>query len=430
MSLVNATSPANTLQGVVTGPSTLVPSEFALRRGYEGPQVIIEWDDPLDPGSIVSFRLVRRLFGFPQDETDGDIVFDGAPAANFIADLDVVACKCYFYKLFSLTVLGDVVTAAFVEGHIIPLETGFYGRKLWALMASLYVVKDQGLEDPTEIRRPLLEGPGATPEVYNFGEDGALLRGPLERLLRLIGPMLDEAKGLVDCFPAQLDVDSSCISTLEGVAALLGLGLNKELAPEGMRNEVRLQVPFLKLKGTIPGLEARFRSVSGLTPIVHEQCNDLLVANDLTTTSPGFTLSEAANIGGPDNELYYSPGYVDNVVPYWLWFTVFANLPAGGGVNEVTAKKWCRSIDDSSPSCHKGFLTLVSDDPEAIGIGMVDEDDTAISDDFSDTIPVAIVDVATDEQIADASKWLIFSDPTKTMSANNWTSVIAAPTFP
>jgi hypothetical protein len=430
--LVNATSPQNTLGGVLVGPPALVPLTFSVRRGYEGPQVIIEWGEPYDPPSVLSVSLVRRLFGFPTGPTDGVVVFTGGPVDTIVSDVDVEPCRCYYYKLFVTAQNGDVVVSLSTQGDVIPLESGYYAAKLWDLIPELYKTQDKGLDEPESIRRALVEGTdGITPEVFNIGQDGSVQRGPLQRLFHLIGPLLDEAKGLIDCMIHQIEVDEACIPQLEGLAALLGLKLNKELTPERMRSEVHNQVPWLKIKGTIPSVESRITAVSGLVPQVHEQCEDVLYTNDLTRTTPAFTLSEIAALGSIDDELYYTIGY-DDRPPFWLWYTVYVTLTAGYVLDLPTLRKWCAAIEESSPSCHRGFLTIdtfgIDADTMPIALNDVSDGDE-IEDGMDDTFPVVFAEATSDSQIADPSLWLIISNPARLLNAPNWTAVFAAPSY-
>jgi len=418
------------LAGVEAGIARFLPTDFSVRRGYEGPQIIIEWGEPLSTLDVVSIRLVRRRFGFPLHELDGDIIFDGPPADTILSDRDVVECICYYYKLFVFLTTGAILVSIDLQDDVIALSTGYFRQKLFDLLPNLYVISDKPLNEAFDPRLALLEGTdGISPEVFNLGMDGSQNFGPVRRLINLWGPMLDEAKGLIDCFPNQLDVDDSCIPELEGIAALLGLPLNKELSPQGMRNEVRNQAEFIKQKGTIPGLIARFRSVSGLTPVIREQCNRLLISNDPSRTSPLLVPSEGANLGTADDELYYSVGYYEDIQPFWLWYSVFVTLV--GGLNEPTGRKWCLAVEEASPACHKGFLYIRDDNDDTIEVGQLDEaeaDDNFTDDD--DAMPVVFAEVLTDEVIPDVSKFLIVSDVTKLTSANNWTAVTASPTLP
>ena len=411
----------------------LLPSVFTIRRGYEGPQVIIEWNAPTGSSSIVSFRLVRRRFGFPETEIDGDIIFDGPPGANKISDINVEACICYFYKLFSFPIGGGVVVSPQTQGFIIPLQTGFFAPKMFELMPEVYKLNDKGIGEAVSPKRALLQGtaPGDV-EVFNFGEDGSVLRGPLQRIFRVWGPALDEGKGLIDCFPTQIDVDTSCLPELEGIAALLGLVLNKELSPENFRNEARDQVENLKLKGTIPGIQNRLRSVSGLDAIITEQCNLVLISNDPDRISLTFDPVALCNINTALDEIFRSVGFFDNTTPFWLWFNVFLDIDLATFVlDESLARKWCIAIDESSPACHQGFLFVrTAIDSDTIPFTFVDvfEDFVVFND--VELMVFVIVEVFFDEQVANAAKWLVFNDVTKLTNTADYTAVFATPTVP
>ena len=46
-------------------------------------------------------------------------------------------------------------------------------------------------------------------EWVNLGEDGTVLKGQLQRFLKLVSFVLDEAKGAIDAFPVMLNVDKT-----------------------------------------------------------------------------------------------------------------------------------------------------------------------------------------------------------------------------
>lgn len=406
----------------------LLPAFLTVRRGYEGPQLVIEWDEPADAASLTSIKVVRRLYGFPQDENDGLAVYDGSPlGGGVVADLNVEACRCYYYKLFvEVTATGLYQSDKNNEGFAIPLQTGYFAEKTFELLPESWKVSDKGLEQVEEVRLALAEAPfsGSFPEVFNIGEDGTVLKGPLRRLLKIIGPMLDEPKALLDCLTDQLDVDDATLGNLRHLATLLGLELNTELSPEKQRNEVRLQVEFLKLKGSIPGIQARLRSVSGLTAEVRELCHDVFITNDLACTSLGFTASEMAYWNGLNNEVCFTVGHPDTP-PFWLWYKVFLDLPNGFELNEATARKWCKAVDEASPVCHKGWLVVTDTYDEPIPVGLADE--ASDSDAFDEPLPVAIAEQATDVVTAFPALWLIVNDETKLTNTNNYQAVVAVP---
>ena len=47
------------------GLERYVVRSLALRRGFEGPQVLAAWEAPPEPGRVEWIRLVRRFLAFP-----------------------------------------------------------------------------------------------------------------------------------------------------------------------------------------------------------------------------------------------------------------------------------------------------------------------------------------------------------------------------
>lgn len=405
------------------------PADFVVRRGHEGPQIVISWGASESVVGASSFILVRRLFGFPMDETDGLVISTTAPGPLSQSDRAVIHCKCYFYKLFIVLAGGEVVSSSRVQGEVVALETGFYARKMFSLLPSFDQRRDR--ESPDQLALVETADP-VTAEVFNIGEDGTEPRGPLERLFRIIGPAFDEAKGLIDCVPDQIDVDEACLTPLAGLARLLGLELNRELDPRRMREDVRNQVAYLKLKGTIPGLQARLRAVSGIDPVIDEHCDDLLISNDPSTTSPTFTLAEVESIGGPLDALFRSVGFSAGIPPFWLWFTVFMDIPEDFVLTESLATKFCIALRESSPMGHRGFLTIRTvDDEDEVATTFTDSTTDAIGlPEDLDTISSSFTESVTDEQVANAAKWLITNDEAKLTNTPDWTAVVAGLTLP
>ena len=198
-----------------------------------------------------------------------------------------------------------------------------------------------------------------------------------------------------------------------------------------MRNEVRLQVTNLKAKGTIPGIQSRLRSVSGLDSVVEEQCDWILYANDPERTSLGFTPGEIANIGGPGEQIKYSPGYASDIPPFWLWYSIYITIdPDTFLLTESLARKWCIAIDETSPTCHKGFLTVVTDNEDVIPVTFVDDYSDELFTDDDEAMPLGMDEEYWDEQIPNIANWLITNEETDLTNTADWSAVVATPTVP
>lgn len=408
------------------GPTTgsALPTSFVVRRGFEGPQIYVEWNLPVATGLVTNMVLVRRLFGFPRTYTDplATIVWQGSVQAKTVSDLNVVAGTCYYYKLFIAINDGTVISSTDLQGFAIVLPTGYFAEKLWALLPEFFKNADKRKDLNGATRLALIQGVGSTAEVFNLGEDGTVLKGQLRRLFKIYGPLFDEAKGLIDSLIDQLDFDKSTLPNLGFLSQTLGLDLNTELSPEKMRNEARAQIDYLKIKGTKPGLIARLRSVSDADPTISEQYNNILFANDPTRTSLKFTAAEVQGISSPNDIIDRSVGYPDKA-PFWLWFNVFMNSPDNIALDEVTVRKFCIAMNESAPVCHRGDLYVTGTTNDAVSVEMTDSqlDDEAEEDD--DTMIVSLEDSISDQAVYDTTKVLIYSDNTKTFNAPNFGAV-------
>lgn len=113
---------------VITPPTLLDdpdnPFQFVIRRGYEGPQIIASWVNDLD----LTFKLVRKLLDYPQDDTDGEAVYENN-GSNY-ADLWVVDQRVYYYTLFGELdpVNNPSVFTAVGQAHVLAIDNqGFVG---------------------------------------------------------------------------------------------------------------------------------------------------------------------------------------------------------------------------------------------------------------------------------------------------------------
>jgi hypothetical protein len=75
---------------VVSGDPRLVQNT-RIRRGLEGPQLIVEWDAPAQITTAMEIRVVRKKFEFAANPFDsqGTVVFEGPADAGFVTDIDL-----------------------------------------------------------------------------------------------------------------------------------------------------------------------------------------------------------------------------------------------------------------------------------------------------------------------------------------------------
>lgn len=329
--------------------------ELRLRRGLEGPQLILTWKVPADTTDIEAIVVVRKKYEFPATVGDGLIVFDGPPADGFVTDLDLAPCTCYYYTVFTKTFGGDYLHHVTTQAAELAIETGFFAKKLFNMLPDMYVIGDKRLEEGGVGRLTLTKiFDSLSSEFFNLIEAGEKSRGELERFLRVVAVELDIVKGLIDCLPSQFDVDDTCCKNLQAMAALLDLQLNTEFPCIKQRNEIKSQVPILQKKGTKASIEARARAISGLPTRIQEWCGNILITNRLSRTTVRLDVG-SQNYGLPGDTTDYTPGGEKTFTS----FTVFFMLECDDCLDKPVVLKLERELPRLYPVCRTGHLVFV-----------------------------------------------------------------------
>ena len=115
------------------------PFPFILRRGYEGVQLVLNWNVP--PLVCDEIRIVRAMDRWPENIHDGKlIVSDSYPFTIFThSDLTVGAYNVYYYVLFARRKADGAWVAPYgYRAKEFPLPTGYFKNKLWDLLPLVY----------------------------------------------------------------------------------------------------------------------------------------------------------------------------------------------------------------------------------------------------------------------------------------------------
>lgn len=345
----------------------LLAQKVRIRRGLEGPQLILEWDRPLDTPLGATIKVLRLLYEFPDNPFIGDVVFEGPADNGFVADLALEPCKCYYYTIFTHTVLDDTWRySPATQAAELAIETGFFANRLFELLPNLYILGDKILDGTITAKDdsvyPLFPVFDATDhEWFNIHENTnpdvePKKRGPLNRFLKDIALEPDIVKGLADCFPTIFDVDETCCGNLQALAGIVALDINKEFSCGRQRDEIKEQVAILKVKGTKTAIKARGTLITGLETEIQEWCGNILITNRLDRTSlrfpnPGF--SEKYRLFGDDTS--YTPG---NGIGFTR-FSIFFKLLCDSCVSETEVDKINRVMPSEFPVCHIGDFNFV-----------------------------------------------------------------------
>src|SRR5579885_2274203 len=299
--------------------SPLIAQNVRIRRGLEGPQIVLEWDAPKTIPLGAYIRVVRLLYEFSTNPYIGEVVFEGPAAAGFVADLNVEACKCYYYTIFTWTPDFVFTFSPSTQASELAIQTGFFANLLFNLLPNIYVLGDKLLDQDKNAQADAVFAlqPTFDPvnhEWFNIHENtdpsvAPKKRGPLNRFMKGIAVEFDIVKGLIDCFSTLWDVDNTCCGNLPALGSILALDVNQEFSCSRQRAEIKEQVAILKVKGTKTAVKARGTLITGLETEIQEWCGNILISNRLDRTSlkfpnNGFGLRYKL----PGDDTSYTPG--------------------------------------------------------------------------------------------------------------------------
>lgn len=350
---------ANPLIGWWMGQMNLLAPDFAVRtmeikRGLEGPQLILRWEAPSVPEMIDELRLVRKMYDFPYHVGDGKVVWSsttGLDEGAFYSDLDLDDCRCYYYAMFSHRPgYGDWVTSTQAVAAALAIKSGdFFPEKLWKNLPDAYILGDkkQSLLESERGRIILSPVQAEDGEWFNLYENGETPKGELQRYLKLAGTEFDYARGLIRCMTTLMDVDETCCEILPHLARLIGLDLNTELPCSLQREEIKREVFVLKWKGTEIGVAAKARAIARLETRVVARCDQILIFDKLDSGFLPFTDAEKLVFGTPDDGAFYFAGgeYA------YRRIGILFEIPCDGCLDEGTVQKLNRVMPDYLPAC-------------------------------------------------------------------------------
>ncbi|MFQ5647264.1 MAG: hypothetical protein ACE5GM_10060 [bacterium] len=122
-----------------------VLEKFEVTRGYEGPQIKLEWKF-FDSNDIDALKIVKKIGAYPLHVSDGILAWEDT-ISGFYADLEVTAGELYYYTIFiQLAGQTEWVFSQKGMGKALALQTGYYENKLWELLPEIYRIHDEQKE--------------------------------------------------------------------------------------------------------------------------------------------------------------------------------------------------------------------------------------------------------------------------------------------
>lgn len=328
-----------------------------IRRPTEGPQLILEWDGPLEVGSADLIRIVRKLYDFPMHHEDGKVIYEGPPQAGRFVDLDLIECKCWYYAIWTRrATTGDWVNTQDTSAAGVPIKSGHHlGMNLIGLFPETYLLRDKK-QDKVETGYTVLtmaQDP-ETGEWRNLYETGEA-RGEFARYLKSFGVELDYAKGLVDCLPTQFDVDETCCENLQAIADMLGIQLNNEWSCSLMREEIKKEKFIQRWKGTPLAFEAKARAISRLRAEVLPTWPNIVCSNTPGRGSFQFSLEAAVKF-----RQYGDPNaYVIGDLYWQRLYILYLFLDIDSCIDQAIVEKLNRELPRYRPVCVRHNMRFV-----------------------------------------------------------------------
>ena len=129
----------------VTGiPGDGFLGDFIVKRGFEGPQILIQWTPP-DDVILDEQLLIRKLGSWPENIDDGHVlVHEITPfTVAYYSDREVDPGVVMYYALFGRQILtGNWSTARRMRDKTFAIQTGYFCDKVWELFPRLYHTAD------------------------------------------------------------------------------------------------------------------------------------------------------------------------------------------------------------------------------------------------------------------------------------------------
>jgi phage tail-like protein len=334
----------------------LIAQDFEVRRAFEGPQIVITWEDPIKVHLLDKVRLVRKEFDYPQDINDGVMLYEGL-AQKYYSDKDLKENTYYYYTLFSHRVADDTwYFAAEVQGFSVALDTLQFLQRLWYWVPDVHRDLDRkdgvlfALQELQRIVEPFLG------ETFHLNEDGKIDRGQLQRFLRLLEIELGTAKGFTDNLETCIDVDRAPENLLPYLAGITGADINWDIPLPRRRLEIRYAISVYRTKGTAPGIERQVWTVTGYHALVDPWYDNLLFTNDPNTTTAPLADDVVAW------KLYESYGdpiarVIDpNGMFFFKNFGIFARMDPRAILTQAQVDKINRILGDFIPALSRADL--------------------------------------------------------------------------
>jgi hypothetical protein len=273
----------DSLYGYLAPPPLRVDPFTAIPVSYSAIQ--LSWTKP--SGTVLGFRIVKNMYGFPVDQDDGSIILDttaGWPGSN-LSDSSVTPGRYHYYGFYCLTDTStDTWVRSGLTGCLMPSDYHSSARML-NLVPSFYL---SNINQENE----LAADPTGNPFLASF--------------MSVIGWGMDYLRTQYDTYLNVNNPWTVPVNDLHNLAAELDLNINPDIHPYTLRKAVLYNAPVNKSKGTEPGIEMELSALTGWDADITTGVN-LLLDNDQSyqadpayadwTSAQAYTVSERVTYG-------------------------------------------------------------------------------------------------------------------------------------
>lgn len=272
----------------VTVPSSIAEitiSDLVCRRGVEGPQIILTWTKPYKYSELSDIRIVRKMGGFPINETDGKIVLNTINTQlEYYTDFPKYGPEYFYYKFFhkwGTRWISTPLTECVELAHDTRIE---WKDKFYKELPELYRAWDKKKFGSNQV---ILESSDLDiNEKILLAEDGKTEQGELQRFLKLFNTFFNELLALTRAIGTRNglgivhDIRRTKPKYLDFISKLFGWNFNYDLPTIAGRNEVISLPDIYRQKGRADITEAFISNILLGHTVDLILCNQVLGWND------------------------------------------------------------------------------------------------------------------------------------------------------
>jgi len=295
------------------------------------------------PSVTCEVKIIRRLFDYAQNLTDGEVIFSGIGSAGRFVDENIEAFVTYYYVLYYLDVFGEWLTKPSLKGH-----AWTFGRKY----------------DP-DVNPDTFDHPGKIadlfPTMYNLQDTPDDDPRKLNSLTDIVQSLIyAEMEGLAEFLPQTYDVDVAPGMYLGMLAKEIGLEPNEDLPYMQQREEIKNATQFYVTKGRADSIELFSTAIMGTAVQVDPWVKNVLMSNFVERKSVNFEdLGETSGYRLPGDVVQNSLDFTTSGWYNTVNFGIFVNINPLWGVTMEATQKLQRSANKYSPVSTESNIVLL-----------------------------------------------------------------------